>query len=60
MLHIWPWNSRLETKNKVKTYVPGNRHSKSGFAAMSEDLDTGIGMLLDQIEKLGNYRKTLM
>lgn len=50
--------SRLETKNKVKTYVPGNRHSKSGFAAMSEDLDTGIGMLLDQIEKLGITENT--
>ena len=45
--------SMIETKNRIKTYSDGKRHFEEDFAAMSEDLDSGIGMLLDQIEKLG-------
>lgn len=33
--------------------TPGERHSHVGHAAMTWDLDTGVGMLLDKIEELG-------
>jgi arylsulfatase A-like enzyme len=32
---------------------PGQRHLHAGHAAMSEDLDTGVGMTMDKIRELG-------
>ena len=32
---------------------PGQRHSVARYAAMTEDLDTGLGLLLDELERLG-------
>ena len=32
---------------------PGDKHANPLYAAMTEDLDTGVGMVLDAIEKLG-------
>ena len=36
----------------------GKRHSHALFAAMTEDLDTGIGQLLNALERLGLDRNT--
>jgi len=33
--------------------APGQRHGHALFAAMTEDLDTGVGQLLDALERLG-------
>jgi len=45
--------SKQETQNRVKKYISGKRHSIIDHAAMTEDLDTGVGMILNEIEKLG-------
>lgn len=42
-----------ETLIKVGSYAPGERHSQVNYAAMTKDLDTGVGIILDEIEKLG-------
>lgn len=44
------------TKESLKKYqglVKGEKHAIPEFAAMTEDLDSGIGILLDKIEELG-------
>ncbi len=38
---------------KYEHITPGEKHHIPEFAAMTEDLDTGIGLLLDKVEKLG-------
>ena len=50
--------SKQETHDRVKKYPPGKRHYTSDFAAMSEDLDTGVGLVLNEIEKLGIENNT--
>ncbi|WP_082063525.1 sulfatase [Draconibacterium sediminis] len=45
--------ARPETIEKVSNYPPGTRHDLVKFAAMAEDLDKGLGMVLDEIKKLG-------
>lgn len=45
--------SRSETYAKYSARKPGQIHSNPAWAAMQEDLDEGIGQLLDVIEKLG-------
>ncbi len=42
-----------KTLEKVRNYEPGERHNQVRYAAMAEDLDEGVGMILDEIEKLG-------
>ena len=37
----------------MKKYPSGKRHSITDHAEMTEDLDTGVGMVLNEIEKLG-------
>lgn len=44
---------KTETFDKVRKRTPGERHAGVGFAAMSEDLDTGVGLILDELERLG-------
>ena len=50
--------SKQETQNRVKKYPSGKRHSIIDHAAMTEDLDTGVGMILNEIEKLGISENT--
>ncbi|MFC2116925.1 sulfatase-like hydrolase/transferase, partial [Bacteroidota bacterium] len=42
-----------ESLDKYKELAPGEKHFIPEFAAMTEDLDTGIGILLDKVEELG-------
>lgn len=42
-----------ESLKKYNTKKPGSKHFIPEFAAMTEDLDTGIGKLLDKIQELG-------
>ncbi|VGO19313.1 sulfatase [Pontiella sulfatireligans] len=48
-----PFRPSLEMKEKYKALPPGERHSDSVFAGMNEDLDRGVGRLLDSIDQLG-------
>lgn len=41
------------TRQKYAGYTSGARHSNIDFAAMTEDLDTGVGLLLDKVKELG-------
>ena len=41
------------TLKKTEARKPGKRHNLAGHAAMSEDLDTGVGMTLEKIKELG-------
>lgn len=45
--------SRQETYNRVKKYPLGKRHSMIDHAAMTEDLDAGVGMVINEIENIG-------
>ncbi|WP_319480182.1 sulfatase [uncultured Draconibacterium sp.] len=45
--------AKKETIEKVGNYPSGKRHDLVKFAAMAEDLDKGVGMLLDEIKNLG-------
>jgi arylsulfatase A-like enzyme len=42
-----------ESLDKYNGTKPGEKHFIPEFAAMTEDLDVGIGILLDKIEELG-------
>ncbi|MDG1328607.1 MAG: sulfatase-like hydrolase/transferase, partial [Flavobacteriaceae bacterium] len=44
---------RKETLKKYKNKPKGKYQKHEGFAAMTEDLDTGVGMLLDRVKALG-------
>lgn len=44
---------RQHTLGKYQALRPGDKHHIPEFAAMTEDLDTGIGILLDKINALG-------
>ena len=48
-----PWQARPETLEKYENLLPGERHTNPLHAAMTEDLDTGIGMVMDAIQALG-------
>lgn len=41
------------TSQKYAGYTPGARHNNVSFASMTEDLDTGVGLLLDKVHELG-------
>jgi len=43
---------REKTLAKTKRWKPGQKHSMPEFAAMTSDMDTGIGLLLDEIREL--------
>lgn len=45
--------SLAATRQKYSGYTPGARHNNVDFASMTEDLDTGVGLLLDKIKELG-------
>jgi arylsulfatase A-like enzyme len=44
--------SLTETSNYYDSKEAGDVHNDAGFAAMTTDMDTGIGLILDAIEKL--------
>jgi len=44
---------RQETLAETQGWVKGKKHTMPEFAAMTSDVDTGIGMILDRIESLG-------
>ena len=44
---------RQQTYQSMSSREKGKKHYLPGFGAMTKDLDTGIGILLDQIEALG-------
>lgn len=41
------------THEKFKNLSPGEKHTNPLYAAMTEDLDTGVGSILDAVEELG-------
>lgn len=45
--------AKPETVEKIKQRQPGERHQFAKLAGMAEDLDRGVGMLLNEIEDLG-------
>ncbi|MBE0542114.1 MAG: sulfatase-like hydrolase/transferase [Verrucomicrobia bacterium] len=50
--------TRPETYTKYAAKKPGQIHSHPAWAAMQEDLDAGIGRVLDLIEELGLAKNT--
>ena len=44
---------REETLEKYKDIDKGRYQKHPGFAAMTEDLDSGVGLLLDRVKELG-------
>jgi arylsulfatase A-like enzyme len=57
-LQLWhyavhgPIQSREATESASAARPSGKTHRSPSFAAMTEDLDTGVGMILDKIEEL--------
>lgn len=45
--------TRPETLQKSEQRPKGTKHRIPAFAGMTEDLDTGVGMVLDKLEELG-------
>lgn len=45
--------ARQETIDKYQVKATGEIHQIPAFAAMTEDLDTGIGLILDKVKELG-------
>lgn len=48
-----PSQALAKTKALFADQKPGRRHKDVSYAAMTRDLDTSVGILLDQIEHLG-------
>ncbi|MGB0578621.1 MAG: sulfatase-like hydrolase/transferase [Limisphaerales bacterium] len=44
---------RQQSLEKARAESPGRKHTMPEFAAMTSDVDTGIGMVLDRIRSLG-------
>ena len=49
---------RQESLAQTRQWTPGTKHYDPGFAAMTADLDAGIGRLLDNLEALGLMENT--
>ena len=49
---------RKKTLEKYKNKPKGKYQKHEGFAAMTEDLDTGVGMVLDRVKALGLEENT--
>ena len=50
--------AREETLEKYKNKAKGKYQKHEGFAAMTEDLDAGVGLLLDRVKELGLENNT--
>lgn len=48
-----PIQAKPETIEKYEALPPGAVHRRADYAAMIEELDTGIGELLDHVDQLG-------
>ncbi len=48
-----PFEARPELVEAYEALPPGARHDDPVYAAMTEDLDTSVGMVLDKIAELG-------
>lgn len=48
-----PIQAKPETIEKYESLPPGTVHRRADYAAMIEELDTGIGELLDHVDQLG-------
>jgi arylsulfatase A len=48
-----PPQALKSTQEACQEREPGEHHNSAVFAAMTEDLDTGVGMTLEKIEELG-------
>jgi arylsulfatase A len=48
-----PADARKQTIDRTLTRTPGDRHTDVMHAAMTEDLDSGVGLLLSRLEELG-------
>ncbi len=48
-----PVEARPQTVQKYESLPPGARHDNPSYAAMVEDLDTGVGMVLQKVKDLG-------
>lgn len=57
-LQLWhyavhsPVQSLEETESAYRTRTTGRVHQNSSYAAMTEDLDTSVGMILDKLKEL--------
>lgn len=49
---------RKETLGKYQSISKGTRHRHTGFAAMTEDLDSGLGILLEKVKEFGLDKNT--
>ena len=49
---------RKETLEKYQSLSKGTRHRHTGFAAMTEDLDSGLGILLEKVKEFGIDKNT--
>ncbi len=47
------YESKPETRRQLGNKEPGDRHDFIPFAAMAQDLDEGVGLLLDKLDQLG-------
>lgn len=56
-LHV-PENALKATREFYDKQTPGNMHRDPARAAITTDLDTGVGKLLDHIERLGLTGRT--
>ena len=43
---------------RIKSLTPGKKHNLATFAAMTDDLDTGIGRLMEKVRELGLLENT--
>ena len=50
--------SKEKTLEKYKNKAKGKYQNHAGFAAMTEDLDSGVGILLDRLKALGLEKNT--
>ena len=53
-----PLRTLKSTEEKYTSKPTGTHHGHVAHAAMTEDLDTGVGMILDKLEELGIENET--
>jgi arylsulfatase A len=53
-----PIQHRPETLLKYENKSKGERHTNPAYAAMTAELDRGVGMVLDEIDRLGIAKST--
>ncbi|MDF7806727.1 sulfatase [Pontiellaceae bacterium B12219] len=56
-VHV-PIEALEKSKDKFQALEPGERHDSAEYAAMTWDLDTSIGILLEKIDELGLTNNT--